>query len=122
MALTNVTNTSSNPAVLTSSHSPTTHGLMAKTASSTEPGKFPLDAGKGLSTTIAPMKDENSVSEKPESTKPVVRVVSSPANQIDDEGIVYSSGKYPDAPHIMWRNTCIYSRVSELAKHETILC
>lgn len=89
MALSNVTNTSSNPAVLNSSHSPTTHDLMATTASPTEP----LDAGKGLSTTI--------VSEEPESTKPVVRVVSSPANRIDDEGIVYGSREYPDPPHIM---------------------
>jgi len=94
MALSNVTNTSSNPAVLNSSHSPT-----KKTASPTEP----LDAGKGLSTTIAQMKDENtsSVSEEPESTKPVVRVVSSPANRTDDEGIVYGSREYPDPPHIM---------------------
>lgn len=110
MALSNVTNTSSNPAVLKSSHSPTTHDLTAKTASPTEQP----DAGKGLSTTTALMKDENSVSEEPEGTKPVVRVVSSPANRIDDEGIVYGSREYPDPPHIMWRN--IYSRVSELVK------
>ena len=97
MALSNVTNTSSNPAVLNSSHSPTTHDLMEKTASPTEP----TDAGKGLSSTIAPMKDENSGSEEPESTKPVVRVVSSPANGSNDEGIVYGSREYPDPPHIM---------------------
>lgn len=97
MALSNVTNTSSNPAVLKSSHSPTTHDLTAKTASPTEPP----DTGKGLSTTVARMKVENNVSEEPESTKPVVRVVSSPANGSNDEGIVYGSREYPDPPHIM---------------------
>ena len=99
MALTNVTNTSSNPAVLNSSHAPTTHRSMTKTVSSTEPGRIPPDAGKGLSTPIAPTKVEKSVSEEPESTKPVVRVVSSPANPIDDEGNVYSFRKYPDPLH-----------------------
>lgn len=54
MALKNVTNTSSNPAVLNSSHSPTTHGLTAQTASSTEPQNLSPSTRKGLSTTIAP--------------------------------------------------------------------
>lgn len=88
MALTNATNTSSNPAALNSTHAPTTHGLTTRTT-----GGILVNAGKGSSAPITPTKDENSVSEKPESTKPVVRVVSSPANQIDDGGNEYSSRK-----------------------------
>ena len=85
MALTNVTNTSSNPAALNSTHAPTTRGLMTKTTTS-----IPVNAGKGSSAPITPTKDENNVSGKPESTKPVVRVVSSPANRIDDGGNEYT--------------------------------
>jgi len=88
LVVTNATNTSSNPAALNSTHAPTTHGLTTRTT-----GGILVNAGKGSSAPITPTKDENSVSEKPESTKPVVRVVSSPANRIDDGGNEYSSRK-----------------------------
>lgn len=86
LALTNLTNTSSNPAALNSTHAPTTHGLTTKTTTG-----IPVTVRKGSSAPITPTKDENGVSGKPESTKPVVRVVSSPANRIDDGGNEYST-------------------------------
>ena len=90
MAPTNVTNTSSNPAALNSTHASTTHGLTTKTTE-----RIPTTAGKGSSVRITSRKDKNSVTKEPESTKPVVTVVSSTANQIN-EGNVFSSRKYPD--------------------------
>ena len=67
MAPTNVTNTSSNPAALNSIHASTTHGLTTKTTE-----RIPTTAGKGSSVRNTSRKDENSVTEEPESTKPVV--------------------------------------------------
>ena len=90
MVLTNATNTSSSPAALNSTHAPTTRGIMTRAAE-----RIPGNTGKGSSVPITPTKDENSVSQKPESTKSFVGVVSSTANQSDDEGMVYSSKKYP---------------------------
>ena len=83
MVLTNATNTSRSPAALNSTHAPTTHGITTRTA-----GRIPVNTGKGPSVPFTPMKDENSVSEKPEITKSFVGVVSSTANQSDDEGMV----------------------------------
>lgn len=67
-------NSSSNPVALNSTHAPTTHKSTTRTVNSKEPVK----TGTGSSAAITSMKDENSVSEKPESTS-------------DDEGNVYSS-------------------------------
>lgn len=98
LAPTNITtgNSSSNPVALNSTHAPTTHKSTTRTVNSKEPVK----TGIGSSATITPMKDENSVSEKPESTTtPIVGGVSSPAKRSDDEGNVYSSRKYPNSSH-----------------------
>lgn len=91
MVLTNVTNTSSNPAALSSTHAPTTHRLTTRTTK-----RIPVNTEKGPSVPIILTKDKNSVTEKPEITKPFVRVVSSTSNQSDDEGKIYSFRKYPD--------------------------
>lgn len=81
-------NSSSNPVALNSTHAPTTHKSTTRTVNSKEPVK----TGTGSSAAITSMKDENSVSEKPESTTtPIVGGVSSPAKRSDDEGNVYSS-------------------------------
>lgn len=84
LARTNITtgNSSSNPVALNSTHAPTTHKSTTRTVNSKEPVK----TGIGSSAASTPMKDENSVSEKPESTS-------------DDEGNVYSSRKYPNSSH-----------------------
>lgn len=74
MVLTNVTNTSSNPAALSSTHAPTTHRLTTRTTK-----RIPVNTEK-----------------KPKITNPFVRVVSSTSNQSDDEGKIYSFRKYPD--------------------------
>ena len=84
--LTNTTNTSSSPVVLNSTHAPTTRKLTTATENLTQPGIIPLKTGTSPSLATSPTEGANGVqSEKPMSTKPVVKVSSS-ANLSDDEG------------------------------------
>ena len=87
--LTNITNTSGNPVALNSTHAPTTHRLTTAPVNLTQPGIIPVNTGKSSSAGVPPTGGEKGVlSKQPKSTKPVnVVVVSSPANQSDDEGM-----------------------------------
>lgn len=92
--LTNTTNTSSNPVALNSTHAPTTRKLTT-TENLTQPGVIdPLKTGKSPSAAISPTESANGApSEKPVSTKPVVKV-SSAAKLSDDEGNSVFSKEY----------------------------
>ncbi|KAJ7340508.1 hypothetical protein OS493_003260 [Desmophyllum pertusum] len=79
---TNITNTSTSPVVLKSTHAPSTHGVT--TVNTTQLGVIPGKSGISPSTAAESPTEDESDKRKPNSTKPVEVIASSPANQSDD--------------------------------------